>query len=109
MNKPKGGIRLSTLIQNTASDLRAARAQDEDAVMQFQGCEIELAVSIAANAKGGIRFWVIEAGADVSGETVSRIKLSFGPIEGQPAPAFYQGPAAGRPHGKTVESDQNGD
>jgi hypothetical protein len=51
------GLRLRDLIKSTAQELREARSPTvDDAVMQFEGCELELAVSIKAGAKAGIRF-----------------------------------------------------
>lgn len=93
---------LGQLIKNTANELRDARAQTaSDAVMQFEKCELELAVSTKADAKGGFKFHFIEAGVSVSGETVSKIKLSFGPIAGNTG-VFQASPdgSKGVPHSK---------
>jgi len=51
--------------------------------MQFEKCELELAVTVSGEASTGIRFWLIDAGAKIKGETVSKVKLSFGPVPGQ--------------------------
>lgn len=73
---------LGELIKNTADELR--KAYDASAgvnpVMQFSGCEIELAATVSAEAGGGIKFWLIDASSKIAGERVSTVKLSFGPI-----------------------------
>ena len=98
MAKPHPGFTLSQLIETTASELRAVRAkQPADAVMQFQGCEMELAVSIGAEAGGGIKFWLMDASAKAKGETVSKVKLSFGPLPGQVIAAIAKGGGKGKP------------
>ena len=80
----KKAFTLGDLIKSTAEELKSARSpKPEDAVMQFEKCELELAVSIGGEAKTGIRFWLMEASAEVKGETVSKVKLSFGPVSGQ--------------------------
>jgi hypothetical protein len=45
--------------------------------MVFKSCELELSVTVKSEAGGGIRFWIVDASGKVSGETVSKIKLSF--------------------------------
>ncbi len=74
------GLSLSELIQSTAAELREARSTGEDAVIELAECEMELSVSAAAEGKGGIKFWLIDAGASVKGETVSKIRLKFKPV-----------------------------
>jgi Trypsin-co-occurring domain 2 len=70
---------LAELINHTSDELRQARRakRNEDGVMVFKSCELELSVTVKAEAGGGIRFWVVDASSKVSGETVSKIKLSF--------------------------------
>lgn len=76
------GFTLAQLIEKTADELRSLKKKPrEDAVMQFTGCELELAVTIKAEASGGIKFWLVDASAKTAGETVSKVKLSFGPLK----------------------------
>ena len=89
MAKAHPGFTLSQLIETTADELRAAsKKADDDAVMQFEGCELELAVTVGAEGETGIKFWLVSASARAKAETISKIKLSFGPVEGKPAQAF---------------------
>jgi hypothetical protein len=46
--------------------------------MLFKGCDLELAVTVKGEAGGGIKFWVVDASTKIAGETVSKVKLSFG-------------------------------
>jgi hypothetical protein len=73
------GFTLAELIDHTSDELRRARHAEhiEDGVMVFKSCELELSVTVKAEAGGGIRFWVIDASGKVAGETISKIKLSF--------------------------------
>jgi len=82
---PIKGFSLSEIIESTANELRKARdnVKGQDAVMQFNGCELELAVTVRGEAGGGIKFWVVDASTKIAGETVSKVKLSFGAIPGR--------------------------
>lgn len=77
------GFTLSQLIEKTAEDLKSAQKPEKDAVMQFTACELELAVTVSAEAGGGIRFWLVDASAKGKAETVSKVKLTFGPLPGK--------------------------
>lgn len=94
------GLELSEIIQNTAEQLRKARKQtdDPDAVMQFKGCDIELSVTVKAEGGGGFKFWIIDASAKAAKENASKIKLSFGPIDGKAWQAFQGDDDAGAPN-----------
>ena len=84
------GFSLADLIESTANELREAegRPKQGDAMMEFKGCEIELAVTVKGEAGGGIRFWVVDASAKVGAERISKVKLSFAPIAGGKAAQF---------------------
>jgi len=72
------GFTLAELIDHTSNELRRARrVRIEDAVIIFKGSELELSVTVKAEASGGFRFWVVDASGKLAGETVSKIKLSF--------------------------------
>lgn len=90
MAKAHPGFTLSQLIETAANELREARKKSpkDDKVMQFQGCELELAVTVGGEGEAGIKFWLVNASTKAKAETISKIKLTFGPIEGAPATAF---------------------
>jgi hypothetical protein len=102
------GFTLAQLIQSTADELRKVKAdKSADAVMQFTGCELELAVTIGTEGGGGIKFWLVDLSAKASAESVSRVKLSFGPIPGTSIAAAAisggdKGPKATRSSGKAT-------
>jgi Trypsin-co-occurring domain 2 len=85
VNVPIKGFSLSELIVSVSNDLRVAREEvkGKDPVMQFKGCDLELAVTVKGEAGGGIKFWLVDASTKVAGETVSKVKLSFGAIPGK--------------------------
>lgn len=90
------GFTLAQLIEKTADELRSLRQKPHpDAVMQFTGCELELAVSLKAEAGGGIKFWLVDASAKASGETVSKVKLTFGPLTEEAAELASRIPLVG--------------
>lgn len=78
--KKMPSISLSELIRSMTSELRAARASGDDAVIELSECELELSVSAVAEGGGSIKFWLIDAGASVKGEAVSKIRLKFNPV-----------------------------
>lgn len=83
MAKIHPGFSLSQLIETTANELRMVRDKHkDDPVIQFAGCELELAVKVGVEAGGGIKFWLVDLSTKGSGETVSKVKLNFGPVDG---------------------------
>lgn len=92
MAKVHPGFTLAQLIETTADELRTVgKIPKDDAVMQFTGCELELAVKVSAEAGGGIKFWLVDLSAKGSAETISKVKLSFGPLPGTVIAAHVKG------------------
>jgi hypothetical protein len=78
---PTPRFTLGQLIEQTAAELRELQKKpQQDAVMQFTNCELELAVTISAELGGGIKFTLIDFSAKGSAENASKVKLSFGPL-----------------------------
>jgi hypothetical protein len=79
-NKPIG---LRELIESTVKDLKEARERaGKNPVLTLTSCEMELAVTISANAGAGIKFYIVDVSAKVDWAKVSTIKLTFGPPAG---------------------------
>ena len=103
---PTPKFTLGQLIEQTAAELRELQKKpQEDAVMQFTNCELELAVTVSAELGGGIKFTLIDLSAKGSAENVSKIKLSFEPLSGKMIAAFagvggHKGRAAKRKSGR---------
>jgi hypothetical protein len=77
-------ISLPDLVQSAADDLRRIHAeQPDDAVMQFTECEVELEVVASVDAKGKVKFWVVEAGGGASYENSQKVKLKFAALPGK--------------------------
>jgi hypothetical protein len=76
---PIKAFSLSELIESTADELRIAheKVRGQDPVMQFDGCQLELAVTVKGEAGGGVKFLAVNASTKVAGETVSKVKLNF--------------------------------
>jgi hypothetical protein len=86
------GFSLAQLIETTANELRAVRDRaPDDTVIQLTDCELELAVTVGAEAGGGIKFWVVDTSAKGNLESVSRVTLKFGPVPGKPGIAARAG------------------
>ena len=97
MAKEPVSLSLDSIVRDVANQLHALRDKPPaDPVIAFTGCEIELSVKATLQADGGIRFYVFSAGAKVSNEQVSKIKLTFGaagtPLVMKVAPEGDQGP-----------------
>ncbi len=60
---------------------KAAREKG-NAIMQLEECEVELAVKLEIGAKGGVKFWVMELGANSKTEHSNKIKVKFKPLAG---------------------------
>ncbi len=85
-------VELAELIEQLRSELTSAMHSGDGADVQFEVGPVELELTIqvekAATPGAKIRFWVVEAGADVkSGSTTtSRIKLVLDPRRTGKAP-----------------------
>lgn len=76
---------LSELVKSTADELRSIHSNEptpDKAVMKFQECEIELAVTVKADANGKVKFWVVEGGLGGSYENGQKVKLKFSALPG---------------------------
>mgnify|MGYP003627968149 CR=1 FL=1 len=77
------GIEISEIITSLTKGIRHAAAESKknahEPIIQLSGCEIELAVTAKAEGKAGLKFWLLDAGASVAGEKVSKITLKFEP------------------------------
>lgn len=97
MAKNKFQLTLSELIKDTSAQIRQARDEaPKDTVMQFERCELELAVSLVNDGSGKIKFLVFSAGLGAKEGTISKVKLSFGPIAGKDTVAFVGTPNTGK-------------
>lgn len=102
-----GGIELASLVRQLREELAEAVADGESERLRFEvgPLELTLTVTVGREAAPGakIRFWVVEAGADVriSRESVQEIKLVLTPRDmkgeagpdGKPPSAFIGGRA----------------
>ena len=73
---------LAQLSQQLSKADSAARARG-DAVLQLEECEVQLAVNMEGGGSAGIKFWVIELGANAKTENSNTITVKFKPIPGQ--------------------------
>ncbi len=80
----KEEIEISNLITSLADGIRKAKIESASAspVIELQDCEVELAVTAKVGANGGIKFWIVSAGADAEASTVSKVKLRFTSVGG---------------------------
>ncbi len=81
------GIELSSMISQLRLELAAAMGEGEGKVLRFvpESVELELKLSVTRAGKGnaGIKFWVIDAGAEASRERTREhtIKLKLVPYD----------------------------
>lgn len=103
------GMLLSDVLAYVAEQLLMAEKQAknrEQAIMRFEECEVELSVKLEAGAKGGIKVWVIELGANVKREEANKIKVKFRALEGTSIqlPQIPKSPAPKNVRQKRVET-----
>jgi hypothetical protein len=78
-------LELPDLLANLSAQLIAAHDAAQargNPIMQFEECEIELAVKLEISGKAGVKFWVVELGAGAKAEHSSKIKVKFKPLPG---------------------------
>lgn len=84
----EGGLQLSQMISALREELEQAQLGSEDANLRFgiSGVELEATVQVSKDweGRGGVRFWVIEAGGSRThgNSTSQRIKLDLTVPEG---------------------------
>lgn len=91
------GIELSSMISQLRLELGAAMGEGEGKHLRFipESVELELKLSVTREGKGnaGIKFWVINAGAEAGAKAVREhtLKLKLSPrdiSDGTPRPAL---------------------
>jgi hypothetical protein len=78
-------IPLSEILSKISEELRKAddsAKKNGSATMEFEECEIELAVKAEKNSSGGIKVWVLNLESGVKKSDSNTIKLKFKKIEG---------------------------
>jgi hypothetical protein len=81
------GIELSSMISQLRLELAAAMGEGEGKALRFvpESVELELKLSVSRAGKGnaGIKFWVVDAGGEVSRERMREhtIKLKLVPYD----------------------------
>lgn len=82
----ESGIPLRQMIQNLRAELNAAMQDGEEQDLRFklEDVELELKVctSLEAGANGGVKFWVLNFGANAKAksEDVHTVKLKLKPV-----------------------------
>lgn len=82
---PDEKISLSEMIQTLRSELETAQKNAKDSPLNLKVDSVELELSVAItnsnSGKGGIKFWVIEAGGETKQEEASthKFKLTLKP------------------------------
>ena len=103
-----GGVELASVVRQLRAELNEALedAQGERLRFELGPVQVALSVTVGRDATPGakVRFWVIEAGADVkvSRESVQEITLVLTPVDtqappgpgGKPASVLIEGGAA---------------
>lgn len=75
---------------------KAARERGQP-IMQFEECEVEVAVKLEAGAEGGVKFWVVELGANAKSEYSNKITVKFKPLAGTTLQAVQKSAADDAP------------
>jgi hypothetical protein len=73
-------IELAELIDHVADQLVKAEllaTKRTEHPMQFETCEIEMAVRFEKSGKGGVKVWVLELGGGATSESSNRITATF--------------------------------
>ncbi len=89
MNDPVGGrLELAQLISTLRAELELAQAlAPEKSRLTVKEIDLEVSFTFTkeAGAKGGVKFWVCEAGAEgkLGSERVQKVTLRLGPKEGE--------------------------
>ena len=79
-------IPLTALIESVTNELRTAERQAKaggaEPIMQFEECEVEMAVEIEASAQGEVSIWVLKLGAGGKRTSANTIRVTFRRMDG---------------------------
>jgi len=81
--KEVGIYELAKAVREEIIKLRKDEAIKKEPILYLDSLDLELNVVISEVAKGGIKFYIVSAGAEYEKERISKIKLSFKPILSQ--------------------------
>lgn len=73
-------IPLSQLIEVVSAELRKAESQASrrtDHIMQFEECELEMAVEVETGGQGELNIWVFKLGGDRKKTDSNTIRVKF--------------------------------
>lgn len=71
-------IELSEVIAHITEELKKAKQPSpEDAVMQFEECEVEFAIEVEKSGETGINVWVLELGGGLTRTETNIVKIKF--------------------------------
>lgn len=88
-------IELANLIETVANQLRAARTDQPDAIIDLAECELEMAIQTSWEAGAGIRVWVLELGGRRNKSNTNTVRVKFTPHGTQPIAYLAQAPGPG--------------
>ena len=83
-------IPLSEVLEEISAELKKAAENANSsgsATMQFEECEIEFAVKVEKDAKGGLKVWMLNLGGSIKKSDSNTIKIKFKKIEENPIQA----------------------
>jgi hypothetical protein len=76
----KKRLDLATLIGHAGDEIRKAHeiaTNQDDAVMQFKECEIEVGFEVELDVGGKVNFWAVEIGATGTQTATNKITLRY--------------------------------
>jgi hypothetical protein len=78
MTDPTTRFALADVLEQLGSELREAARRGER-TLQWMSAEVEMDVELEVTGSAGVRFWVVDASADVARRRSTRIKVTLTP------------------------------
>jgi hypothetical protein len=91
-------IALAHVISEVAAELLKADKEAKNrgaALMQFEACEVEFAVTVEKTAEGGIKVWVFNLGLGEKDVQTNKVRVKFKSLLENPIMAPHVGEDAG--------------
>lgn len=116
---PLGSVSLSEAIEGLRGELLVAWGSSSQSPLRFKPSPVELTLTVTVtsdkSAKGGVKWWLLEAGGDLSRglSATHTVKLTLDPVavdaDGQPIEFLVSdkddpGPASRTPTGETPDA-----
>ncbi len=88
---------LADFLRQVRNELLEGSREQGQKILELKNVELEVSFVVGKAAKGGVKFWIVEAGGEYSKQQTHTVKLTLIPIQDVPPPSVGGGGGGGDP------------